>query len=256
MISYCRNLEDVIIQRVFADLRAGRFLDIGAGHPIDDSTTYALHERGWRGIAADPVLDAALWQEHRAGDVALRTLVAGQAGTRRLFAYPGYLQSSTGSADTRDHLARIGLDNPTEMEVRAASANDLLAAHAPDHPLHFVSIDVEGMEAEVLAGLDLRRHRPWVMAIEAVLPSQATPSHAAWEPALLARGYRMMYFDGVNRFYLAEERHALAPRFAVPPNVWDSYTRDSDRKAEQRVAELEARIALLSAELIQARSRR
>jgi hypothetical protein len=36
-------------------------------------------------------------------------------------------------------------------------------------------------------------------------------------------GYAEVYFDGVNRFYLAEERAGLAPRFSLPPNVWDDF---------------------------------
>lgn len=256
MISYCRNLEDVIIQRVFADVPQGRYLDIGASAPVHDSTTYALYERGWRGIAADPLLDTGAWQTHRPHDLSLRTMVGAQAGTGRLFVYPHASQSSTGSTDIRDHLARHGEPPAVELEVPLTTANDLLAAVPPGLPLHLVSIDVEGMEAEVLAGLDLTLHRPWLMVIEAVLSGTPIPSHQAWEPAVLERGYHMAYFDGVNRYYVAWEQRSLLGRLNVPPSIWDQYTRDTDRRTELRMAELEARIALLTAELIELRGRR
>ncbi len=246
MISYCRNLEDVIIQRVFADLPEGRYLDIGASAPINDSTTYALYERGWRGIAADPILQAQDWQAHRPRDLALRTMIGAQPGTQRLFAYPNFSQSSTGAPFIRDHLARHGLEPPVELEVPVVTANDLLASHPPGQPLHLVSIDVEGMEAEVLSGLDLLRHRPWLMVIEAVLSGTPTPSHHAWEPALLEKGYHMAYFDGVNRYYLAWEQRSLLGRLMVPPNVWDQYERASEREMQARIKALEARLAATS----------
>ena len=243
MISYCRNLEDVIIQRVFADVPEGRYLDIGASAPINDSTTYALYERGWRGITADPILQAEAWQAHRPRDLAL---VGAQPGTGRLFAYPHYSQSSTGSPDIRDHLARFGLEAPVEIEVPVVTANDLLASMPPGAPLHLVSIDVEGMESAVLAGLDLGRYRPWLMVIEAVLSGTPTPSHHAWEPALLEKGYHMAYFDGVNRYYLAWEQRSLLGRLMLPPNVWDQYERASERDMQARIKALEARLAAMS----------
>jgi len=123
MISYCRNLEDVIIQRVFADVPEGRYLDIGASAPINDSTTYALYERGWRGwrgIAADPILQAQDWQAHRPRDLALRTMIGAQPGTQRLFAYPNFSQSSTGAPFIRDHLARWSWKSPSSLPTTSS----------------------------------------------------------------------------------------------------------------------------------------
>lgn len=247
MISYCRNLEDVIIQRVFADLPDGRYLDIGAASPVEDSTTYALYERGWSGIAADPLLPAAEWQAHRPRDLALRAMVGAAAGTGRLYAYAATSQASTGSIAVRDHLARHGTEPSREVEVPVVTANDLLASLPGGQPLHLVSIDVEGMEADVLAGLDLARHRPWLMVVEAVLPGTQQPAHAAWEPAVLDRGYHMAYFDGVNRYYLAWEQRSLLGRLMLPPNIWDRYERASERAARERIRQLEARLAALGA---------
>jgi hypothetical protein len=76
--------------------------------------------------------------------------------------------------------------------------------------IHALSIDVEGAEAQVLAGLSLTRHRPWVLCIEAVEPGTNTPTHTQWESHLLEHDYREVAFDGVNRWYVAAE-HADQP---------------------------------------------
>jgi FkbM family methyltransferase len=243
MISYCRNLEDVIIQRVFADVPDGRYVDIGAALPVRDSNTFALYERGWRGIAADPLLEPAEWQIHRPRDLALRTLVGAQPGTKRLFIYTKAAQASTASADARELWAQQGSLPDIEIECPAITANDLMTSLGPAQPIHLVSIDVEGMEADVLAGIDFQHYRPWLLVIEAMLPGLQVPSHMQWEPALLQSGYHMAYFDGVNRYYLAWEQRALLSRLALPPNVWDHYERASERDAMARIRELEARLA-------------
>ena len=255
MISYSGNLEDVILQRALAGTREGHYLDIGAAMPVEDSTTYALYERGWSGIVVDPLLNSQHWRQERPRDIVVAAMAGATPGAGTIHVYPLALQASTGSEAARARLQFLGLQGRPPVTVPRVTANDLLAEHGANRPLHLVSIDVEGMEAEVLAGLDLRRHRPWVMMIEAVLPGTPTPSHHAWEPAILAQVYSRVYFDGVNRFYLADEQRGLLDHFAVPPNVFDQFIRNNDRRTEQRIAELQARIAILSAELVTLRPR-
>jgi hypothetical protein len=89
---------------------------------------------------------------------------------------------------------------------------------------------VEGAEAQVLKTIDLARHRPRVLVIEATLPGsglkswdepEANGSWAEWEGGLLEAGYAFALFDGLNRFYLRREDHGLAIRLALPPGVYD-----------------------------------
>jgi hypothetical protein len=86
--------------------------------------------------------------------------------------------------------------------------------------IDFLKIDVEGAEADVLAGNDWREVRPRVVVIEAVAPGSMAEAHAAWEPILLANGYGFVFFDGLNRFYLAEEARHLAPRIPREKADW------------------------------------
>jgi len=44
-----------------------------------------------------------------------------------------------------------------------------------------------------------------------------------WEPILLGSRYEFVHFDGLNRWYLAEERSNLKTRFEVPPNIFDGF---------------------------------
>ena len=61
----------------------------------------------------------------------------------------------------------------------------------------------------MLAGMDFARHRPRVILLEAVAPGSMADASAAWERDLLGQGYRFVFFDRLNRFYVAEEAKDL-----------------------------------------------
>ena len=84
-----------------------------------------------------------------------------------------------------------------------------------------MKIDVEGHEREVLEGWDPTILRPWILVVEATVPNSNTPNYSSWEPIVLDAGYRCVYKDGLNRFYLAGEHDELASAFEYPPNVFD-----------------------------------
>ena len=77
----------------------------------------------------------------------------------------------------------------------------------------------------MLRGLDLQTWRPWVLVVEATQPLSKTPSHEAWEHYVTDAGYTFCLFDGLSRFYVADEhRGALAASLSYPACVFDSYT--------------------------------
>ena len=65
------------------------------------------------------------------------------------------------------------------------------------------------------------RWRPWVLVVEAVRPQSNEPSSSAWEEGVLAAGYQLCLFDGLNRFYVAPEHPELAEALSAPASVVD-----------------------------------
>jgi uncharacterized coiled-coil protein SlyX len=59
--------------------------------------------------------------------------------------------------------------------------------------------------------------------VEATEPYSEREVFAEWEDLLLRHSYRFIYFDGLNRFYAAEEHADLARHFSRPPNLFDQY---------------------------------
>ncbi len=245
MICYTRNFEDVILQRVFLDVPDGCYIDVGASIPFNDSNTYGLYQKGWRGVAIEPLpYYQQIWEQIRPEDVLLSVAVGEKTGSLTLNVYDQALQISSGSADTvKQWQNNCGWQPSRKVEVPMLTLNQVIAEYLPNRSLHLLSIDVEGMENQVLNGLDLTSYRPWVIVIEATVPGTSTSAHQSWEPCLLLAGYSMVYFDGVNRFYLAPEHHDLLERFALPPNVWDRFEMAEQIKLKARIAELERQLA-------------
>ena len=98
------------------------------------------------------------------------------------------------------------------------------------------------MEQEVLSCFDLKNYMPWIVVIEAIIPGLPTPSFEKWQPVLMTQGCTMVYFDGVNRFYLAKEMGNLRQAFALPPNICDDFVTAKQIVQQERIAALEAEI--------------
>ena len=226
-ISYAQNYEDVLLHRALAEVENGFFIDVGAWHPDQDSVTRAFSERGWRGINIDPLESSlSLFKARRPRDVNLVVFVGERSGTVDFFEIDG-TGLSTSDADAAAGYRASGYDVQTRP-VTTATLVEICDAYAPG-TVHFLKVDCEGSERSVLAGADLKRHRPWIVLVEATLPGTQIPNHHSWEPILLKAGYRFSWFDGLNRFYVASEHfERLHPRLALPPNIFDSILRAAD----------------------------
>ena len=225
-VSYAQNLEDVLLWRALRGAvdGPGFYIDVGASDPTLLSVTRAFYERGWHGLNIEPLPEAAArLRAERPRDVTVAVAVAAAAG-RRLFhrvMADGQTGLSTLDAGEAGRHGGAGAEvSAFEVEVDTLAA--LCRAHVGG-AVHFLKVDAEGAEAEVLAGADFGAVRPWVVVVEATHPGRVDRSEAPWEPGLLGAGYRAVWFDGLNRFYLADEHADLARHFALPPNVFDAY---------------------------------
>jgi FkbM family methyltransferase len=244
-ISYSSNYEDVILQRVFAGLHGGFYLDVGAGTPVEASNTFALyHHQRWRGIVIDPLISVFedQWQAARPDDVRIAACVGRQEAMIPFWTCRA-AQLSTAADSTIAHWRNQGAKiNSNDFTIVNQVALSQVIEPCVIPEFHLLCIDVEGMEGEVLAGLDLRRHRPWLMCIECMLPATTTES-MPWEADLLTKGYRRIYEDRANTWYLADEQARLAHHFRYGPNYTDFITTYREAKLEQELKQLKEKFS-------------
>lgn len=223
-ISYSQNLEDVILERIFKDIEKGFYIDVGANDPVAESVTKAFYDRGWRGINIEPVhrFYQRLCKE-RAEDINLPVAAGAEDGFFLYYEIPG-----TGLSTLDRGVAEQHEKNGWTVVKRNVSVIPLstICRQFAKESIHFLKVDVEGAEQQVLQGMDFRQYRPWVVIVEATLPLSQEQNYEHWEDILLSSGYQYVYFDGLNRFYIADEKVAeLKTYFSAPPNCFDEYQR-------------------------------
>lgn len=224
MVSYAGNREDVMLRRLFPEETSGFYVDVGAGHPLQFSVTKHFYDRGWRGINVEPApRQFAELEKDRTEDVNLNVALAAAEGTVTFYEFPpeyaGWATASKEEA-TR-HLTEDGVSF-TERQVPVTTLAVVCQKYVIGE-IDFLSVDVEGLEQQVLQGADFSRWRPRVCVIEATVPATNIPTHDRWEHLLLDADYKFAYFDGLNRFYVRAEDPALLDRFDTPVSCLDEY---------------------------------
>lgn len=238
-VSYAQNCEDVVLWRIFSDIKNGFYVDIGAGWPEKDSVTNAFYKRLWTGINVEPnpelfcQLSAA-----RTRDINLDCAIGLGEDNANLFVVPGTGLSTLVSDVARRHEAAGWLSHLRSVKV--CTLQSVLQEFLPKgKEVHFLKIDVEGFEKSVVLSNDWDIFRPWVVVIEATQPMSQVESFFEWEDVLLKARYQFVYADGLNRFYLADEHVALKSRFKYPPNVFDQFIPIALIEATDKIAILE-----------------
>lgn len=255
-LSYSQNFEDVLLWRALGKVQGGFYIDVGANDPELHSVTKAFYDAGWHGINIEPMPSYAQpFVEQRPRDINLNCAAGSASGEIVLYEVP----SMNGWASTDPEVAaahRAEGYEVVENRVPLRTLSDICAEHVKGD-IHFLKIDVEGFEGEVLKGMDLQRWRPWVLVIEATLPGSRETNHEQWEGLVTPHGYQFVWFDGLNRYYVAQEHPELAAQFGIQPNVFDAFISyhldrawaDNKKLAErvkehwERVEELDARLA-------------
>lgn len=222
IISYSQNFEDVMLWRALKHVEKGFYIDLGAQDPVVDSVSLAFHERGWTGIHVEPTPHyAQLLREQRPGDTVIEAAVANADDLLTFFEIPG-TGISTGDPEIAEQHRVRGFET-REITVPCVRLSSVFKTCAKQ-VIHWMKVDVEGFEWSALASWGKALSRPWIVVVESTLPMTQIESYRRWEPLLLRRGYQPVYFDGLNRYYVSQEKSELKQAFSAPPNVFDKFS--------------------------------
>lgn len=231
-VSFAQNFEDVMLWRALKHVDSGFYFDVGAYLPVEDSVTEAFYQRGWHGINIEPhPFYLAELMRARPRDINLGIAIGDSPGEVTM----AFVTGTGLSTLDPDEAARRATEGRalTHASVQVETLATVWSTHIPDgQPVHFMKIDVEGFERHVILSNDWAKNRPWIIVVEATDPTTAEPSFAAWESVLTVSEYAFVYFDGLNRFYVAHEHSYLDVAFQSPPNIFDNFVQASAKRAE------------------------
>ena len=192
MKSFSQFGEDALVWEHFGRKPDGFFVEVGANHPTELSNTWFLEQRGWSGVLIEPLTEkCALLREARKASQVFQVAI-GAAEDRGLveLKIPSDDVCAMVKVPKRKNMVAIKTET-----VRLATLDDILA-EAGNPRIDFVSIDVEGMEMDVLRSFDLERHRPGLVMLEDHLTNLDLIEH------LPPRGYKMVRRTGINNWFI------------------------------------------------------
>jgi len=162
--SFAQSGEDLILLNLLkkAGYNTGFYVDVGANHPTSISNTYLLYRHGYRGIAIEPNKElCGLFARFRKGDTAL---CVGCADYNQLM--PFYVSKTPViSTFTKAHNLYNDDHILKTQYVPILRLDDCLKPFEIQI-IHVLSIDVEGLNKEVLMGAPDTLDKTYLLCIE------------------------------------------------------------------------------------------
>jgi FkbM family methyltransferase len=193
---YSQDDEETLIRAFFDDRRNGVFLDVGAGDPVKNSTTYYLEKHlGWHGLAVDALAEYAADYAHLRPATRFFSYFVGDksGGERDFYASPERDFSSGTGDDPRGGAYQ-------KRQVSTITLDDLLAREGVAH-VDFLSLDIEGAEPAALAGFTIGRYQPSLACVEihSAGHGRAISEYFTLHGYREVTAYRSM--DPINRYF-------------------------------------------------------
>lgn len=168
-ISYSQCGEDLIVDFLLQAMRIRKptYLDIGAHHPTYISNTFLFYEKGCSGVCIEP--DPTLMRhikKVRKNDICLNVGVGVGAEEKAKFYLLTSRTLNTFSLEEATRYQTYGGQKIEEViDVPLVPINKVISDYFSPCP-NFVSLDVEGMDYEIIKSFDFSKYRPEVFCIE------------------------------------------------------------------------------------------
>jgi len=200
--SYSQEGEDLILMRFFEKKANGFYVDVGAHHPKRFSNTYLFYKKGWRGINIDARPGSMKqFKKERVRDINLEIPISVESKTLTYYMFNEPALNGFSKDLSEAHAGKNGYEIDSTIELKTERLDKVLDENLPkDTAIDFLSIDVEGLDFEVLRSLDLSRYRPVLILIEVLGSSLSELLDSEISRYLAGYGYEV-YGKAVNTVF-------------------------------------------------------
>lgn len=166
--SWSQEGEDMVLRRIFEGKMEGFYIDVGAHHPKRFSNTYFFYRRGWSGINIDAMpRSMQLFNKWRPRDINLEMGVAQASGTLDFYVFNepalnGFSADLSRERDKASDSYRV----KEVIKVDVSPLSEVLSKYLHKQEIDFLSVDVEGLDLDVLKSNDWSRYRPRIVLVE------------------------------------------------------------------------------------------
>jgi len=170
--SYSQTGEDIIIEYLFDSLKISHptYLEIGTNQPKICNNTYGLYKKGCKGVCVEPDIEMVkVIKRDRPKDTILNI---GIGTTDResadFYLFPGLMNGwstfSKEEADIRKNDTGISYHT---LAVPLKNINTIIKDYFDSYP-NLISLDVEGLDLEILQSIDFEKFKPEVICVETI----------------------------------------------------------------------------------------
>lgn len=205
--SYSQAGEDAILRFLFRDLKITdiKYLDLGTNKPDNGNNTFLFYKSGCRGVCveADGTLIDKI-RELRPEDTIINAGVAVSAEKEAdfyVFDLPAI--NTFNKAEAQYRMSKGNYNITKVIKVPLISINDLIKKHFDIYP-DLLSIDIEGMDLEVLQSLDYEKYPIPVICVETCLYSEnhVHPKDPAIALFMITKGYEIYADTYINTIFI------------------------------------------------------
>jgi len=169
--SYSQEGEDILLSRLLENEKNGFYVDVGSHHPKRFSNTYYFYKLGWRGINIDAMPGSMdIFNIMRPRDINIEVPISNskEVLTYYKFNEPALNTFSKELATSRDEQYEKYFIT-SEDKLKPRRLEDVLDEYLPkNQSINFMTIDVEGLDYDVLTSLNFSKYKPRIILIEAL----------------------------------------------------------------------------------------
>jgi len=192
--SFAQEGEDILLLRYFSGKTDGFFVDVGAHHPFRFSNTSLFYRQGWRGINVEPnPLTVELFRRHRPKDINIQCGVASAPGELNYFQFDDPALNTFDEALKNERLATTSYRYIDTVKIPVKPLKAILDDNLPaGRTIDFLTVDVEGLDLDVLQSNDWQTYRPHYVLAEALGTALEDIDDNAIYVFMTAQGYRLV----------------------------------------------------------------
>ena len=190
-----------------------KYIDVGMNDPIFCNNTYYFYRKGGKGILVEPnpisCKDAISVREK---DLVLNKAI--ECGEENLTYYmleEKFSGLNTFSQAKAEQLIKKGFKIIKKLKIEMISLNkvfDLFIEKFGDI-IHLVTIDVEGLETEILKNVDFVKYRPWIYCVESDQDEYSYGSPQKLISFFEKNSYIYVANTSINMIFVAKEHFTL-----------------------------------------------
>lgn len=168
--SYSQSGEDMLAAYLAHNLHLNevKYLDIGAYSPTHLSNTYFFYERGSSGVCveANPNLSKE-FKLVRGRDTVLNVAISPtDNGIAPFYILDAPTLSTLSKAEADRLVKEEGVQLVQTIDLPVLSISQLLLSEFQDRNLNFLSLDVEGLDFQIMKNFDFNYVRPEILCLE------------------------------------------------------------------------------------------